>query len=206
MLGQGTYNKLVRIPGISAILTKYRRELPFEDIHAHSLFELVHAVATGMNLGTEETETLDGAALVHDCGKLLRPDFYNSTDIFSEDERSYVRLHTRFGHLIMDEHKIPEKIATIADGHHEHCSDRYPRDVYSNGHDIPDERRRTDPEIFFLQQVFCACDFIDAQLRDRSYRAARPIKEVTEELQRDFRGETRIVEAIQSQNLKQMYN
>jgi HD-GYP domain-containing protein (c-di-GMP phosphodiesterase class II) len=206
MFGEDTYRKLIRIPGISAILARFKSELPFEFEHAESLFELVHNVAQEMGFETEQVEMLGGAALVHDSGKLLRPDIYNAPKQISDRERTYLRLHTKFGHRMIIGHGISKDIALIADGHHEHCSDRYPRDVYSNGHDIAEERRTTNQELFLMQQLLCACDYVDAQLRDRSYRAAKPLEVVTAGLKRDFRGETRVVEAVLAQNLKQMYN
>ena len=124
----------------------------------------------------------------------------------TERERNYLRLHPKIGYRMIIGHKILPRYGLVAEGHHEHCSDRYPRDIYSNGHDIPQERRNTNPDILFMQQLLCACDFVDAQLRDRPYRAAKQIEEVITILKRDFRGEAQIVEAVQAQNLKAMYN
>jgi len=136
---------------------------------SHTVNVSTMSSALGFTLGFDEEDLKDLAlgALLHDIGKMRVPiDILNKPGKLTEEEFEFMKAHTTLGyHVIIDEMKLPEKIALVALQHQE----KYGGFGYPN--------KLKGKEISVFAQVTSIADVYDALVSKRVYKQPIPSHE-----------------------------
>ena len=136
--------------------------------HDHLQRVRVYAVEVGkeLNVGPEEMEALQAAALLHDIGKLAIPEhIVSKPGRLTPEEFEKMKIHPLVGAEILERVQFPYPVVPIVRAHHEKFDGSgYPLGL--KGTEIPIGAR-----------ILSAVDFLDALASDRQYRRALPLHE-----------------------------
>jgi diguanylate cyclase (GGDEF)-like protein/putative nucleotidyltransferase with HDIG domain len=137
--------------------------------HEHLQRVRVYAVeiAKELNVGAEELEALNAAALLHDIGKLAVPEhIISKPSRLTPEEFEKMKIHPIVGAEILERVSFPYPVVPIVRAHHERWDGTgYPYGI--RGEEIPIGAR-----------ILSAVDFVDALASNRQYRLALPLEEV----------------------------
>ncbi|HEX8834578.1 MAG TPA: HD-GYP domain-containing protein [Abditibacteriaceae bacterium] len=131
------------------------------DLHAHSerVAHLSLRLAHRLGLGARETQSLQFAALLHDCGKIsLDPCILNKPGALSDDEFSLVKRHPQLGDEFLCCAPFLHDARPGVRYHHE----------YFDGSGYPEGLR--GEEIPLAARIIGIADAFDAMTNDRPYR------------------------------------
>ena len=141
--------------------------------HDHLQRVRIYAVeiAKELNIGAEELEALNAAALLHDIGKLAVPEhIISKPSRLTTEEFEKMKIHPVVGAEILERVSFPYPVVPIVRAHHEKWNGAgYPYGL--KGEEIPIGAR-----------ILSAVDYVDALATDRQYRRALPLNEVIEKL------------------------
>jgi HD-GYP domain-containing protein (c-di-GMP phosphodiesterase class II) len=139
---------------------------PFTAGHSKRVGELSQQMAEAFGMSVDRARWLRRAAVLHDVGKLGVSSAILEKPA-SLDETEWVEMRNHAGHTraILGRIAAFSDLADVAAAHHERLDGRgYPLAI--SGEAISRETR-----------IITACDFYDALVSDRSYRAALPADE-----------------------------
>jgi uncharacterized integral membrane protein len=144
-------------------------------------------IARQIGMGTDRTEAIKFAGMLHDVGKLGVPTkVLQKTGALTEDEFAAIQLHPMRGlEIVREIGFLNEALAGIMH-HHERIDGRgYPMGFA--GHEIPEFAR-----------IIAVADAFDSMTSTRSYRAAKSIHEAVGELRKgmDTQFDPLLVEAF----------
>jgi hypothetical protein len=144
-------------------------------------------IARQIGMGSDRTEAIKFAGMLHDVGKLGVPTkVLQKTGALTEDEFAAIQLHPMRGlEIVREIGFLNEALAGIMH-HHERIDGRgYPMGFA--GHEIPEFAR-----------IIAVADAFDSMTSTRSYRAAKTIGDAVDELRRgmDTQFDPLIVEAF----------
>jgi two-component system cell cycle response regulator len=155
--------------------------------HVDGVTMLAEQVGRRLGLADDELAQVRRAAALHDIGKVAIPDaILHAPRALTEDEWEYMRQHTIIGGRIISVAPELEPVAQMVRSSHE----RFDGGGYPDGlagEDIPLGAR-----------IVSVCDSFEAMTATRAYRAAMPVEEALEELQRcsGTQFDPRVVEAF----------
>jgi diguanylate cyclase (GGDEF)-like protein/putative nucleotidyltransferase with HDIG domain len=131
-------------------------------------------VAKDLQVGTEEREALQAAALLHDIGKLAIPEhIISKPGRLTPEEFEKMKIHPVVGAEILERVRFPYPVVPIVRAHHEKWDGSgYPLGL--KGNQIPIGAR-----------ILAAVDFLDALASDRQYRRALPLEEAMSRLEEE---------------------
>jgi len=139
--------------------------------HQQRVSNLTAALATEMNLSTEQIEGLRFGAMVHDIGKLGIPaELLSLPRKLKREEIALVRMHAQIGYDILKDMDYPWPIQNLVLQHHERL----------DGSGYPN-RLRGD-EICLDARVLAVADAVEAMASHRPYRAGMGIHRAVEEV------------------------
>src|SRR5260370_860259 len=117
------------------------------------------ALAQGLNLSSDQMETLRKGALVHDIGKICVPDaILNKPGSLTDEEYDIMKLHPMQGVKIVEPLDSLKDVIPLIRSHHERL----------DGSGYPDGLR--GEEIPLLVRVLSVADCYDAMSSRRPYR------------------------------------
>jgi putative nucleotidyltransferase with HDIG domain len=123
-------------------------------------------VAKELGFGEKEMEALRAAALLHDIGKLVVPEYIISKPgKLTQEEFEKMKTHTVVGAEIVERIRFPYPVAPLVRGHHEKW----------DGSGYPDGL--AGEEIPMGARILAAVDTLDALASDRQYRRAMPLEQ-----------------------------
>ncbi len=139
-----------------------------ETTHSHLLRVKVYATEIGkeLQLGEEEMQAVQAAALLHDIGKLAVPEhIISKPGKLTPEEFEKMKVHPVVGAEILERVHFPYPVVPIVRAHHEKWNGKgYPAGL--RGEEIPVGAR-----------ILAAVDCLDALASDRQYRRALPLPE-----------------------------
>ncbi len=156
--------------------------------HSRRVRELSFAIGRELDLSSEELETLNQAALLHDIGKIAVPDaVLLKHGPLSPAEWLLMRAHPQEGARIIEKLGYLEEVVPAIRHHHER----------QDGQGYPDGL--AGDAIPLAARIIHVADALDAMTTRRVYREAMSLEQALEELRRgkgtDF--STRCVEALE---------
>jgi diguanylate cyclase (GGDEF)-like protein len=140
--------------------------------HSAQVAEYTVLIGKGLNLATEQLETLRVASLLHDVGKIGVPDrILRKPGKLTDKEAEYMRQHPLIGSMMIMQH-LPESVEVkdAVAAHHERWDGKgYPTQLL--GRQIP-----------VLARVMAVADAYSAMTTDRPYHAALDPREALDKL------------------------
>jgi putative nucleotidyltransferase with HDIG domain len=141
--------------------------------HSRRVRELAFAIGRELNLSTEELETLNQAALLHDIGKIAVPDsVLLKQGALDAGEWLLMRAHPQEGARIIEKLGYLEEVVPAIRHHHERL----------DGQGYPDGL--TGDAIPLAARIIHVADALDAMTTQRVYRDAMSLEQAREELRR----------------------
>jgi putative nucleotidyltransferase with HDIG domain len=142
--------------------------------HSRDVVDLVLDVCDALGVDARARRDAEFAALLHDVGKIRIPsEIINKPGKLDAEERAIIETHTVIGEeLLRKVGGVLSEVGAIVRS----CHERWDGAGYPDG--------LSGETIPLVARIVCACDAFSAMTTDRSYRAARPVPEALEELQR----------------------
>lgn len=143
--------------------------------NGHSQRVAKYSLELARRMGKDKAEQSDiyYAALLHDVGKIRIPDtIINKTSRLTEEEYSYIKLHSIAGYHILKDMKDNPLIPIAAKEHHE----RYDGKGYPNG--------LQGEGISEVARIIAVADAYDAMTSNRSYRKTMEQSRVRQEIEK----------------------
>jgi response regulator RpfG family c-di-GMP phosphodiesterase len=146
---------------IQAIATITELRDPYTAGHQQRVTQLAVAIATEINLPTEQIDCIRVAGALHDAGKICIPaEILSKPGKLSEMEFDIVKLHSQAGYNILKTVEFPWPVAQIVLQHHERM----------NGSGYPKGLRGED--ILLEGRILAVADVVEAMSSHRPYRPA----------------------------------
>lgn len=146
---------------------------PYARGHAARVARMARAIGVRLGLDEGRLAALRLGGVLHDIGKVAVPEaVLTKPGALTEAELAEVRRHPQEGARLLE---LDEELRPALPGvlyHHE----RWDGGGYPSG--------RAAEEIPFEARILAVVDSFDAMTSDRPYRAARPIEEAVEEVDR----------------------
>lgn len=141
--------------------------------HSIRVAKYSREIAKRMGKNEDEQNEIYTAALLHDVGKIRIPDdIINKPGKLTDEEFSYIKLHTVSGYGILKDISGDRMPAVCARHHHERYDGHgYPSGIA--GKEIPEYAR-----------IIAVADSYDAMASNRSYRQALPQQVVRSEIEK----------------------
>jgi putative nucleotidyltransferase with HDIG domain len=132
---------------------------PYTAGHSRRVADYSLVMAKRLGLSSQEQNTIESSALLHDIGKIGIPDaVLLKPDRLDDDEFAIMREHPKIGAEILARIASMEDVTRCVLHHHERFDGRgYPGGL--SGDDIP-----------FGSRIICVADAFDAMTTDRPYR------------------------------------
>ena len=159
---------------IRALVVAIEEKDPYTKMHSHNVASFASSIAKEMGLDSEKTQRIYIAGLLHDIGKIAVPELIiNKPAKLTEAEYNLVKLHPGNGVRIVQNVAFSNNIIGAVCQHHE----RWDGEGYQAG--------LAGEEIILFARILAVADTIDAMTSERSYRSARHIHDVLDELDRE---------------------
>lgn len=141
--------------------------------HSIRVAKYSREIARRMGKNEDEQNEIYTSALLHDVGKIRIPDdIINKPGKLTDEEFTYIKLHTVSGYAILKDISGDRMPAICARHHHERYDGRgYPSGIA--GKEIPEYAR-----------IIAVADSYDAMASNRSYRQALPQEVVRSEIEK----------------------
>ena len=156
--------------------------------HSRDVVDLVLDVCDELGVDARGRRDAEFAALLHDVGKIRIPaEIINKPGKLDAEERAIIETHTVIGEQLLQKvGGLLGEVGTIVRS----CHERWDGAGYPDG--------LAGDAIPLVARIVCACDAFSAMTTTRSYRAARPVNEAVEELQRcaGTQFDPRVVDAL----------
>ena len=173
---------------------------PYTGGHQNRVAELAAAIASRLDITTDQIEGIRLAGAIHDLGKISVPaEILSKPTLLTPLELALIKTHPQVAYDILKGIEFPWPIAQMVLQHHEKM----------NGSGYP--QGLSGGEIILEARIMCIADVVEAMASHRPYRAALGIDAALEEIVKN-RGELYDVGAanalsrINAETLKQLLN
>ena len=173
---QKSSEKLIRIleQTVNALTSSVEMKDPYTSGHQQRVNQLACAIATQMELTSEEISGIRIAALLHDIGKISIPsEILSKPGRLTEAEFNLLKGHPQCGYEILKGIEFPRPVAQIVLQHHEKV----------NGSGYPHQLK--EEEILLEARILCVADVVEALSSHRPYRPAIGIEKGLEEISKN---------------------
>ncbi|MFH2045616.1 MAG: HD domain-containing phosphohydrolase [Pseudomonadota bacterium] len=144
---------------------------PYTSGHQRRVAKLAEAIASEMNLPTQQIEGIGMVGSIHDIGKLSVPaDILSKPSKLSELEYQLIRTHPEAGYNILKDIELPWPVAQIVLQHHERL----------DGSGYPNALKGDD--ILLETRILSVADVVEAMASHRPYRPALGVGKALEEI------------------------
>jgi PAS domain S-box-containing protein len=156
---------------IQAIAVIVETRDPYTAGHQRRVSDLGRAIATEMNLPSDQIEGIRMAAAIHDLGKISVPaEILSKPTKLTNIEFNLIKIHPQSGHDILKEIEFPWPVAKIVLEHHERI----------NGSGYPNGLKGDN--ILLESRVLAVADTVEAMASHRPYRPGLGIEAALEEI------------------------
>ena len=156
-----SYERLRKSLGatVQAIAVTVETRDPYTAGHQRRVADLARAIATEMNLSSDQIESIRMAATIHDLGKISVPaEILSKPTKLTEVEFSLIKTHVQNGYDILKDIEFPWPIARMVLEHHE----RIDGSGYPNG-------LKAD-HLLLESRILSVADVVEAMASHRPYR------------------------------------
>jgi PAS domain S-box-containing protein len=171
---------------VQAIAVTVEARDPYTAGHQRRVSDLAHAIATEMNLPTDQIDGIRMAAAIHDLGKISVPaEILSKPTKLTDLEFGIIKTHAQSGHDILKDIEFPWPIARMVLEHHERMDGSgYPRNL-------------KEDDILMEARILAVSDVVEAIGSHRPYRPSLGIDAALEEIEnnRGTHYDTRTVDA-----------
>ncbi len=144
---------------------------PYTRGHSQRVMEYALLAGSYLSFSSEELETLEYAAILHDIGKIsIDSTILNKPSSLTKSEWNIIREHPVIGANLLKGIPFLEKASELVLCHHE----KYNGEGYPNG--------LSGEEIPLGARLIAVADAFDTMTTDRSYRAAMTVESAVKEL------------------------
>ncbi|MEA1964531.1 MAG: HD-GYP domain-containing protein [Candidatus Aerophobetes bacterium] len=159
---------------IQALATAIEARDSYTEDHSRRMSEYAFLVAKQLGLSTDEAETIQYAAILHDVGKIgINDKILNKPGALTEEEWAKMKKHTAIGADILTRIDSFREASRIVYYHHE----RY------DGQGYPEKLK--GEEIPIGARILSVIDAYDAITSKRPYRSASSAQEAIEEIKKN---------------------
>jgi len=158
---------------IEALAAVVETKDPYTAGHQHRVADLARAIATEMELTSDQKDGIRLAASIHDIGKIRVPsEILNRPGKILDPEMDIIKCHPEAGYDVLKGIDFPWPVAEIALQHHEReDGSGYPRGL-------------KDEEGLVEAKVIAVADVVDAMASHRPYRPALGIESALSEIEK----------------------
>ncbi|MGA3209612.1 MAG: PAS domain S-box protein [Syntrophales bacterium] len=161
---------------VHAIAVTVETRDPYTAGHQRRVADLARAIATEMNLPTDQIDGIYMAAFIHDLGKISIPaEILSKTSKLIDLEFGIIKTHAQSGFDILKDVEFPWPIARMILEHHE----RMDGSGYPNGLDAG--------ETLLESRILSVADVVESMASHRPYRPAFDIDVVLKEIENNRR-------------------
>jgi len=144
---------------------------PYTAGHQRRVADLARAIATEMNLSSDQIDGIRTASVIHDIGKISVPvEILSKPTKLNDIEFSLIKTHSQSGYDILKDIEFPWPIARIVLEHHE----RLDGSGYPNG--------LTGENLLMESKILAIADVVEAVASHRPYRAGLGIDAALDEI------------------------
>lgn len=163
--------KEVYLETIAALVTAIDAKDKYTRNHSKNVARLAVALAQGLKLSSQEIQTIEYGALLHDIGKIGIPEaILNKNGKLEYEEYEKIKSHPVIGVTILQPVDFLQSTSSIIHYHHERFDGKgYPCGLMGEG--IPFEAR-----------IVSIADAWDAMISDRAYRKGMSVDKAVLEL------------------------
>jgi len=159
---------------ISIVATMVEERDPYTAGHQRRVSELASAIASELDLPSQQVEGIRVAGLIHDVGKISVPaELLTKPSKLSHIEMSLVQAHAQAGYNILKGIEFPWPILNAVHQHHERI----------NGSGYPLGLSRDN--IILEARILAVADVVEAMASHRPYRAALGIDIALKEIEKN---------------------
>ena len=174
---RGVLEEILRDPKMKTIrdlAAAIDAKSPYTRGHTEGVIQYALLLADGLNLTSEEKESLQIASLLHNIGTVGIPDtLLNKPGPLSDEEKKIIQSHPGLAQMLIEGSLKLESVLPAVLYHHE----RYDGQGYPNG--------LQGEEIPFLARVLGVAEAYHAMISVRSYRPKLSPEEAIDELKRN---------------------
>lgn len=158
---------------LHALIAAIDAKDPYTRGHSDRVSAFSRLLAEAAQLGPQMMETARLCGLVHDIGKIGVPEsVLRKPSKLTDEEFATIAAHPSIGHEILrDIPQMREVLPGVLEHHEKWDGSGYPGKLKGD-------------QISLLGRVVCIADCFDAMTSARTYRPARPISEVFDEIRR----------------------
>jgi putative nucleotidyltransferase with HDIG domain len=147
---------------------------PYTAGHQRRVADLARAIASEMNLKSEQIDGVRMASMIHDIGKISLPsEILTKPTELTKLEYNLIKTHPESGYNILKDIEFPWPIAQIVLEHHE----RIDGSGYPNG--------LTGEQILLESRIIATADVVEAISSNRPYRPARGLDAALDEISKN---------------------
>ncbi len=159
---------------INAMAVTVETRDPYTAGHQRRVADLARAIASEMNLSSDQVDGIRMASMIHDIGKISIPsEILAKPTKLTELEFNLIKTHSQSGYDILKNINFPSPVAQIILEHHERV----------NGSGYPNGLK--GDQILLESQVLAVADVIEAMASYRPYRPSLGIETALKEIEKN---------------------
>jgi PAS domain S-box-containing protein len=157
---------------VQAIAVTVETRDPYTAGHQRRVADLARAIATEMNLPTDQIDAIRMAAGIHDLGKISVPaEILSKPSKLTDLEFGIIKTHAQSGYDILKDIEFPWPIARMVLEHHERMNGSgYPKGMVAE-------------ETLLESRILSVADVVESMASHRPYRPALGIDAALEEIE-----------------------
>jgi PAS domain S-box-containing protein len=157
---------------IQAVAMTVERRDPYTAGHQRRVADLARAIATEMNLSSDQIDGIRMAAIIHDLGKISVPaEILSKPSALTDLEFGIIKTHAQSGYDILKDVEFPWPIARMVLEHHERMDGSgYPKGLVAE-------------ETLLESRIMAVADVVESMASHRPYRPALGIDAALEEIE-----------------------
>jgi PAS domain S-box-containing protein len=147
---------------------------PYTAGHQRRVADLTRAIATEMNLTSDQINGVRMASMIHDIGKISIPsEILTKPTKLTDLEFNLIKTHSQAGYDILKDIEFPWPVANVVLQHHERMDGAgYPHGLKGN-------------DILLEARILAIADVVEAMASHRPYRPALGIEVALEEIEKN---------------------
>jgi HD-GYP domain-containing protein (c-di-GMP phosphodiesterase class II) len=159
---------------INAMAVTVETRDPYTAGHQRRVADLARAIATEMNLGSDQIDGVRMASMIHDIGKISIPsEILTKPAELTDLEFNLIKTHPASGYNILKDIEFPWPVANVILQHHERMDGSgYPQGLKGN-------------DILLEARIMAVADVVESMASHRPYRPTLGTEAALEEIEKN---------------------